>query len=242
VSATDAVRAAAAAATEALAALAGEPVADAELGQGPLETAGSGAVVATAGENLFVMPAAVARRLAETEASELGELELGAVATALQPVMDAVARALAVEPVEVRATDDLPALPPDATRAAVSLFGEPCELVLVASAEVPADAVAAAPDADADAADAARVVRDALCEVPLRVWAELGRARLQTADVAALGDGSIVDLDHAADDPVDIYVNGSRIGTGRLIRIEESDWAVRLEEVYAVAEPGDPLE
>ena len=93
-----------------------------------------------------------------------------------------------------------------------------------------------------DLFEAHAAVREALRDVPLRVWAELGRAKLRTSDVAALGDGSIVDLDHAADDPVEIYVNGSRIGTGRLIRIEESDWAVRLEEVFAVAEPGEPAE
>src|SRR3954453_17733624 len=85
-------------------------------------------------------------------------------------------------------------------------------------------------------------VREALREVPLRVWAELGRARLRTFDVAALGDGSIVDLDHAADDPVEIYVNGSPSGTARLLPLAESDWAVRLEKVSAVAEPGEPLD
>ena len=220
------------AATDALAAVAGEPVAEAEPGQGPVETAGGDIIVATAGENLFVMPAAVARRLAETEAEELGELELGAVAAALEPVMDAVARALGVEPVEVGATADGPALPPDATRATVSVFGETCELVLVAPSPTPGADTPAEPDADSEA-----LVRDALRSVPLRVWAELGRARLQTADVAALGDGSIVELDHAADDPVDVYVNGSRVGTGRLIRLDENDWAVRLEEVFAAAEP-----
>ena len=230
--APDVAREAAAAATEALAALACEPVAEAELGQGPLEAPVPGAVVATAGENLFVMPVAVARRLAETEADELGELELGAVATALQPMMDAVARALAAEPVEVRATGEAPALAPDATRAVVSLFGEPCELVLAVASPAAQVEPPAEPDADSE-----ELVRDALRAVPLRVWAELGRARLQTAEVAALGDGSIVELDHAAEDPVDVYVNGSRVGTGRLIRIDENDWAVRLEEVFSVAEP-----
>ena len=45
------------------------------------------------------------------------------------------------------------------------------------------------------------------------------------------------DLDRAADDPVDIFVNGSRIATGRLICVDETDWAVRLEEVFQAAEP-----
>src|SRR4051794_41965597 len=94
--------------------------------------------------------------------------------------------------------------------------------------------------ADGAAGPADASVRDALGatlrEVPLRVWAEVGRARLRSAEVASLGDGAIVELDRAADDPVDLYVNGSRIATGRLICIDGKEWAVRLEEVFSSAE------
>jgi len=38
---------------------------------------------------------------------------------------------------------------------------------------------------------------------------------------------------------VDLYVNGSRIATGRLVCIDGKEWAVRLEEVFPSAE-ADP--
>jgi len=46
----------------------------------------------------------------------------------------------------------------------------------------------------------------------------------------SLGTGAVVDLDRAPDDPVDLYVNGRRFATGRLLLVED-EWAVRIESV-----------
>jgi flagellar motor switch protein FliN len=72
-------------------------------------------------------------------------------------------------------------------------------------------------------------------DVRVRLSAELGRARLPTATVVGLSAGALVDLDRAADDPVDIYVNGLHYGTGRLVEVD-GEWAVLLETV-AVEQP-----
>ncbi|MBX5469470.1 MAG: FliM/FliN family flagellar motor switch protein [Thermoleophilaceae bacterium] len=69
-----------------------------------------------------------------------------------------------------------------------------------------------------------------LRDVDLRFWAELGRARLPVRDAASLEAGSIVDLDRRPDDPVELYVNGLRFGTGRL-QLVDGEWAVRIEEI-----------
>jgi flagellar motor switch protein FliN/FliY len=45
-----------------------------------------------------------------------------------------------------------------------------------------------------------------------------------------LASGAVVDLDRAPDDPVDLYVNGRRFATGRLLLVED-EWAVRIESV-----------
>jgi flagellar motor switch protein FliN len=124
-----------------------------------------------------------------------------------------------------------------ATVANITLFGEECRLVqliptIFTMRATQALATSRAADYDEDSAE---VIREALRGVPLRVWAELGRARLRTLDAAALADGVIVELDRAADDPIDLYVNGSRIATGRLIEVEENEWAVRLEHVFPTA-------
>jgi len=215
------------------------------------------------GGNLFEMPLTVARRLAAAMAGgmelgeqlgeELSELELSAIGEAMNQMMAAAAAAtadLVEEPVEIeapnvqvlRARGDLTVDFAGATRmtvAVVTLFGEPCRLIqlvpTVFTMRMTQALAASAADGGFDDETAA-AVRETLHEVPLRLWAELGRARLRTVEVASLGDGAIVDLDRSAEDPVDIYVNGSRIATGRLICVDDTDWAVQLEEVFATAE------
>jgi flagellar motor switch/type III secretory pathway protein FliN len=51
----------------------------------------------------------------------------------------------------------------------------------------------------------------------------------------------VVELDHGADDPVDLYVNGRRFATGRLLA-GEAGWAVRIENLVAPGTPGEPHE
>jgi flagellar motor switch/type III secretory pathway protein FliN len=43
----------------------------------------------------------------------------------------------------------------------------------------------------------------------------------------------VVDLDAKPEEPVDVYVNGSHFGTGRLI-LADGEWALRLETVDAL--------
>ncbi len=69
-----------------------------------------------------------------------------------------------------------------------------------------------------------------LAGIPVRVWAELGRASMPTADVVGLPHGAVVELDRAPDEPIDLFVNGRRFATGRLV-VVDGDWAVRIESV-----------
>lgn len=76
----------------------------------------------------------------------------------------------------------------------------------------------------------AAVPPDALLDVDVRLWVELGRASLPVSRAVALERGALVDLDKMPDDAVDVYVNGTHLGTGRLL-VVDGDWAVRLETV-----------
>jgi flagellar motor switch protein FliN/FliY len=58
---------------------------------------------------------------------------------------------------------------------------------------------------------------DLLVDIPVRVWAELGRTRLPIHHVVGMSIGEVVALDHEVDDPIDIYVDGMWFATGRLI-------------------------
>ena len=73
---------------------------------------------------------------------------------------------------------------------------------------------------------------DALMDVKLRVWAEIGRTRMPLADAMALGEGVLVDLDKEHDEPIDLYVNGLHYGRGRLVQVE-GEWALTVDEITA---------
>ncbi|MDI3298184.1 MAG: FliM/FliN family flagellar motor switch protein, partial [Bacillota bacterium] len=53
-----------------------------------------------------------------------------------------------------------------------------------------------------------------LYDVPLEITVELGRASKSVREVLALGTGSVVELDRAAGEPVDILVNGKLVAHG----------------------------
>ena len=67
-----------------------------------------------------------------------------------------------------------------------------------------------------------------LLDMPLRVWAEIGRARMPAAYVVGMPQGAIVDLDCDPEAPADLFVNGRHFGTGRLILVD-GEWALRVE-------------
>jgi flagellar motor switch protein FliN len=80
-------------------------------------------------------------------------------------------------------------------------------------------------------AELARQLRD----VDVRFWAELGRAGVAVKEAATLEAGAIIDLDHAPDDPVELYVNGLHFGTAKLVLVDD-EWAVRIESITADAD------
>jgi flagellar motor switch protein FliN/FliY len=75
--------------------------------------------------------------------------------------------------------------------------------------------------------------RLSLAGVRVRVWAELGRAQLPTAQAVGMPPGAVVELDRSADEPIDLYVNGRRFATGRLMVVDGTDWAVKIETILA---------
>jgi flagellar motor switch protein FliN len=73
---------------------------------------------------------------------------------------------------------------------------------------------------------------DALLDVNVRVWAEIGRTRMPLADAVALSDGELVDLDREHHEPIDLYVNGLHYGRGRLVMVD-GEWALTVDEILA---------
>ena len=213
------------------------------------------------GGNLFVMTVAGARKLAAammgTEpdpdggAAELDELELSAVAEAMNQMMASAAGAVSAvlgTEVEIGVPETQTfasaeqavaayARTPHATRAAVSVCGEPCRLVqLVPNAFVvrmtrALDELGSEIAAPASGPSAGPEGAPSLAGIPVRVAAELGRARMASAEIVGLPAGAVVELNRQADEPIDLYVNGRRFATGRLMVVDGADWAVRIEQI-----------
>jgi flagellar motor switch protein FliN/FliY len=77
---------------------------------------------------------------------------------------------------------------------------------------------------------------DSLLDMPLRVWAEIGRTDMPAAFVVGMPTGAIVDLDCEPDEPADLFVNGRHFGTGRLVLVD-GEWAFRVETLDEDAMP-----
>jgi flagellar motor switch protein FliN/FliY len=60
---------------------------------------------------------------------------------------------------------------------------------------------------------------DGLRDVPLPVTIELGRARLSLNEVLSLAPGSLVPLERAAHEPVDVYVGGKLYARGEVVTV-----------------------
>lgn len=80
-----------------------------------------------------------------------------------------------------------------------------------------------------------------LLDMPLRVWAEIGRTRMPAAFVVGMPHGAIVDLDCEPDEPADLFVNGRHFGTGRLVLVD-GEWALKVETLDEAAVPGAGVE
>jgi flagellar motor switch protein FliN/FliY len=74
-----------------------------------------------------------------------------------------------------------------------------------------------------------------LMDIPMEISVELGRVRLQIKDVVDLGSGSIVEIEKAAGDPVDVLVNGRLVARGEVVVIEDN-FGVRITEILSPAE------
>ncbi|MHC5112905.1 MAG: flagellar motor switch protein FliN [Planctomycetota bacterium] len=69
-----------------------------------------------------------------------------------------------------------------------------------------------------------------LDDVALNVKIELGRTRMFVEDVLRLNADSVIELDKAAGDPVDIYVNNRHVARGEVLVLNEN-FCVRVSEI-----------
>lgn len=76
---------------------------------------------------------------------------------------------------------------------------------------------------------------DVILDVPVTLAMEVGRARISIRDLLQLNQGSVVELDRAAGDPLDVFVNGTLVAHGEVVVVNEK-FGIRLTDVVSPAE------
>ena len=204
----------------------------------------------------------------EGESDEISELELSAVGEASNQMMAAAASAIGVvlgQEVEISVPDirvldnpeeaaEIYGSSPHATSTTFLIGGESCRLIqLVPRAfvvrmaraldemdeTIEDDASSGGETGSGDGKAQSTALVEALTGIKLRVWAELGRTELGLSRALGLPLGSVIELDRAADAPIDLYVNGLRFAQGHLIVTDDGEWAFQCDTVGGRAVP-DP--
>jgi flagellar motor switch protein FliN/FliY len=76
---------------------------------------------------------------------------------------------------------------------------------------------------------------DVILDVPVTLSLEVGRARLPIRNLLQLNQGSVVELERGAGEPLDVYVNGTLIAHGEVVVINDR-FGIRLTDVVSPSE------
>jgi flagellar motor switch protein FliN/FliY len=79
---------------------------------------------------------------------------------------------------------------------------------------------------------------DFILDVALQVTVEVGRTRMTIHDLLQLGQGSVVELEKLAGEPLDIFINGKAVARGEAVIVNEK-FGVRLTDIIS---PEDRIE
>lgn len=187
--------------------------------------------------------------LSELELSAAGEIANQMMATAAAAMSTVLGQEIEIAAPETRvvaaAAEALTAV--DSATSVVSVpidvIDHSCRLVLLVPHAFTVRMTRALDDLDAEFATGdedvatsgdvreAALPADLLGNVGVRVAAELGRVNMTIRRAVNLAPGAVVELDRELEDPIDLYVNGRRFGTGRLVTLDGDEWAVRIDTV-----------
>ncbi len=79
---------------------------------------------------------------------------------------------------------------------------------------------------------------DILLDTAMSVHVRLGDAEVRVRDLLELAPGSVLALDRAVGEPVDVYLRGIRFATAKIVVVDDRI-GVRIEEILAADEPDD---
>ena len=83
------------------------------------------------------------------------------------------------------------------------------------------------------AADEANL--DVILDIPVTISMEIGRTRISIRNLLQLNQGSVVELDRLAGEPMDVLVNGTLVAQGEVVVVNEK-FGIRLTDVISPAD------
>ena len=102
-------------------------------------------------------------------------------------------------------------------------------------ADTETEAVADQPEVSAEDAIKNKINADVLQNIPVTISVEVGRASLKIRDLMRLTQGSVVELDRLAGEPLDLLVNNTLVAQGEVVLVNER-YGVRLTSVIPTAD------
>mgnify|MGYP005809995261 CR=1 FL=1 len=76
---------------------------------------------------------------------------------------------------------------------------------------------------------------DTILDIPITLSVEIGRTRLTIRNLLQLNQGSVVELDRLAGEPLDVLVNGTLVAHGEVVVVNEK-FGIRLTDVISAQE------
>ena len=76
---------------------------------------------------------------------------------------------------------------------------------------------------------------DFILDIPLQVSVELGRTKVIIKDLLQLGQGSVLELDKLAGEPLEVLVNGKLVARGEVVVVNEK-FGIRLTDIISPLE------
>ncbi|HHH46671.1 MAG TPA: flagellar motor switch protein FliN [Thiotrichales bacterium] len=76
---------------------------------------------------------------------------------------------------------------------------------------------------------------DLILDIPVTISMEIGRTRISIRNLLQLNQGSVVELDRLAGEPMDVLVNGTLVAHGEVVVVNEK-FGIRLTDVISPAE------
>ena len=76
---------------------------------------------------------------------------------------------------------------------------------------------------------------DVVLDIPVNISMEIGRTKISIRNLLQLNQGSVVELDRLAGEPMDVLVNGTLIARGEVVVVNEK-FGIRLTDIISPTE------